>query len=145
MTRLRSKASARREGFTLVELLVVIVIIGLLASVVVTNYDKIFPQARRTKVISDLKGIETAIEVFKTSNQGRLPQTLDQLIEKDSNGLAYLKNYDTIPRDPWDHEYFYIPSPNGMAYELGSFGADGSQGGDGEGEDIDLKSMNKKK
>src|SRR5262245_40983896 len=133
------------KGFTLVELLVVIVIIGLLASVVVTNYDKIFPQARRTRVVSDLKAIEGAIEVYKTMNQGRIPQTLDQLVEKDTNGQAYLKNYDTVPRDPWEHEYFYIPSPNGMSYELGSFGADGSQGGDGENEDIDLKSLTKKK
>ena len=133
-----------RAGFTLVELLVVIVIIGLLATAVVTNYDKIFPKARLARVQADLKHIEGAIDIFKMNNTGRAPDTLEQLVTPDENGESYLKNYSSVPQDPWGNDYFYNTSPNGISYALGSFGADGQPSGQGEDEDITLSSMNQK-
>jgi len=140
----RRRLSLRR-GFTLVELLVVIVIIGLLASAVVANYDKIFPAGRRARVEADLVSIRNAIDIFKMQNNGRIPQSLELLVEKDSNGESYLKDRDKVPTDPWGNEYFYFPSQSGgTSFELGSYGADGAQGGDGEAGDIDLKSLQDK-
>lgn len=131
-------------GFTLVELLVVIVIIGLLATAVVTNYDKIFPQAKKARVSSDLKSIEQAIDFFKYQNGGKLPETLERLVEKDNNGQSYLRNQTSVPRDPWDFEYQYVPNPNGT-FELMSLGSDNAPGGEGEAEDISLITLNEKK
>lgn len=138
-------SSRRRAGFTLVELLVVIVIIGLLATAVVTNYDKIFPAAKKSRVAQDLQSLDQAIQFFKYSNNGRLPENLDRLVEKDENGVSYIKDASSVPRDPWDHEYVFMPSPNGMNYELMSYGGDGAPGGDGENEDISLASLKEKK
>jgi general secretion pathway protein G len=129
---------AARAGFTLVELLVVIVIIGLLATAVVTNYDKIFPAAKKARVQTDLMAIRQAIQMFKTNNASKLPESLERLVEADENGVRYLENWTTTPRDPWDNEYYYSPSSNGMTYELMSYGADGAQGGEGENEDLDI-------
>lgn len=129
-----------RRGFTLVELLVVIVIIGLLATAVVTNYDKIFPKGREARVKTDLLAIESAIDLFKMENNGKLPENLGRLVEPDSNGQRYIKDKESVPLDPWDHEYFYNVQPNGT-YDLGSYGADGQPGGDGENGDVTLKSI----
>jgi general secretion pathway protein G len=137
------RAGSRPTGFTLVELLVVIVIIGLLATAVVTNYDKIFPKGRLARVQTDLKSIEMAIEFFKVQNQGRLPDSLDQLVEPDENGQAYIKNATEVPVDPWDTPYFYNPNPNGT-FSLGSYGRDRQQGGEGEDADIELATLNKR-
>ena len=130
-----------RAGFTLVELLVVIVIIGLLATAVVTNYDKIFPAAKKARVATDLKGIEGAIKVYQTFNGGRLPENLEKLVQKDDNGVSYFSGNTSVPRDPWGNEYVYRPNSNGMTYELISYGSDGSPGGEGEAADISIETL----
>jgi general secretion pathway protein G len=151
MNRIRRNLGVRavRAGFTLVELLVVIVIIGLLATAVVTNYDRIFPAAKKARVATDLKGIEGAIKVYQTFNQGRLPESLERLVTKDDNGVSYFGSNTSVPRDPWGNEYVYRPASNGMTYELLSYGADGAPGGEGENADISLETLteeqNKKK
>jgi general secretion pathway protein G len=132
---------AARAGFTLVELLVVIVIIGLLATAVVTNYDKIFPAAKKARVATDLKGIEGAIKVYQSLNSARLPENLERLVTKDDNGVSYFGNVESVPRDPWGNEYVYHVNPNGITYELLSYGADGAPGGEGEAADISLSSL----
>lgn len=134
-----------RAGFSLVELLVVIVIIGLLATAVVTNYDKIFPQAKRTRVAQDLQSLDQAIQFFRLQNNSRLPENLDRLIQKDNDGIAYLRDATQVPRDPWNNEYVYQPHPNGLTYELMSYGSDNAAGGEGEAEDLSLASLKEKK
>lgn len=130
-----------RAGFTLVELLVVIVIIGLLATAVVTNYDKIFPAAKKARVEADLMAIRGAIKLFQSQNAGKLPESLERLVEPDQNGVRYIENYTTVPRDPWNNEYVYQVNPNGMTYKLESYGSDGAPGGEGENADISLETL----
>ena len=139
----RQRMARRSSGFTLVELLVVIVIIGLLATAVVTNYDRIFPKGREARVKTDILAIESAIDLFKMENNGKLPENIGRLVEKDANGQSFLKDKESVPLDPWDHEYFYNLQPNGT-YQLGSYGADGQPGGDGENADITLVTIRNK-
>lgn len=134
-----------RAGFTLVELLVVIVIIGLLAGAVAMNFDKIIPQAKKARVADDLRTLQQAIDIYKYQNSSRLPEGLERLVDKDELGISYLKNLNSVPRDPWENEYIYQPSSNGMTYQLMSYGADGAPGGEGENADISLELLNEKK
>ena len=100
----------RRSGFTLVELMVVIVIIGILAGVVVMKYTGHDYTARVTRVKADFKTLDDAITLFKL-NTGSYPEKLEDLIEQppEANNWQgpYLKG--GIPLDPWDTEYQYSP------------------------------------
>lgn len=124
-----------REGFSLAELMVVIVIIGLLATLVVPNVMKSLGSANIGKAKADINSIWQALDNYAIEHGGRYPDTLDQLIEKDESGRAYL-DLDRLPIDPWKNEYQYNPPSGGLPPELFSLGSDGEQGGEGDGRDI---------
>jgi general secretion pathway protein G len=136
-------ASARVRGFTLIEIMVVVVIIGLLAALVVPNLMGRVGQASVTKAKADVQAIETALTMYKLDNFN-YPSSgagLLALVQKPSDDTApnwrsggYLKR---IPRDPWGNEYQYAePGTHGGEFDLYSFGADKQQGGEGENADI---------
>lgn len=128
----------RRAGFSLAELMVVIVIIGLLVTVVVPNVMQKFGKAQLTVAKADINAINNAIQDFYINNGGRYPDTLEQLVTPDQLGNKFLDR-DTIPKDPWGNEYVYFPPRGGEnQVELMSYGADGAQGGDGKDRDITL-------
>ena len=132
------------SGFTLVELLVVMIIIAALAAVIVPRMFARAEQGRRAKAIADIKSLETAIDMYSADN-GAPPTTeqgLQALVEpptalpeaKNWNG-PYLKK--AIPRDPWGGEYMYVaPGEHNFDYDISSYGRDGREGG--EGADADL-------
>jgi general secretion pathway protein G len=134
----------QRDGFTLVELMVVIVIIGLLATVVAINVLPSQDRAMVGKARADVATLETALEqyrldnlVFPTTEQG-----LQALVSAPA-GLARPERYRQggyvrrLPEDPWGNAYQYRrPSAHGQAFDVFSLGADGREGG--EGEDADL-------
>jgi general secretion pathway protein G len=144
VTRLRRVASARasqRQGFTLVELMVVIVIIGLLATVVAINVLPSQDRAMVTKAKADIATLEQAIETYRLDNLD-FPTDLQSLVAAPA-GLAQPERYRQggyvrrLPEDPWGSPYQYRrPSAHGGQFDVFTYGADGKEGG--EGNDADL-------
>ena len=129
--RTKTPRSPDEEGFTLVELMVVIVIIGLLATVVVINVLPATDRAARTKAEADIATLEQAVEMYRL-NSLRYPsaeQGLQAVV--DAGFVRRLEN------DPWGNPYRYVvPGPGGTPFAVISLGADGREGGEGENADI---------
>jgi general secretion pathway protein G len=129
-----------KKGFTLVELLVVIIIIGLLASIVAPKFFGKLDNAKVKTVEAQLDLISTALDTFKLDT-GRYPTTDEGLesLWKNKNiknwGGKYLPK--PLKNDPWGNPYYYKqPGQNGNEYDLMSLGADGKKGGSGKDKDI---------
>ena len=121
-------------GFSFIELMVVIVIIGLLTSVVALNVLPSQDRAMSEKARADVAILSQAVEMFRLENL-RYPSMdhgLDALLP-DGDRQGYIK---ALPKDPWGNEYRYlIPGENGV-FDVMSLGADGRLGGEGEDADI---------
>jgi len=136
------------DGFTLVELMVVIVIIGLLATVVVINVLPSTDTASITKARGDIATLEQAIDLYKLDNFNypSTEQGLEALVTKPS-GSPEPRNWNkdgylpSVPKDPWGIEFQYISPGSEGPYDLYSFGADQREGGDGEGVDISVHDL----
>ena len=136
--------SSLAKGFTLIELMIVVVILGLLATMVMPKILDKPEQARRTKAKVDIRSIQSALAMFKT-DVGRFPTTTEGLQALVANpGLkgygkeAYLER---VPTDPWGNKYLYIcPGIHSKDYDLKSFGKDGEDGG--ADNDADIESWN---
>lgn len=129
----------KQRGFTLIEIMVVVVILGVLAALVVPQIMSRPDQAKAAAAQSDIKAIAMALDIYKLDNH-QYPssqQGLDALVSKPGgnpparnwNPDGYLKR---LPIDPWGNAYQYrVPGARGTGYDLFSFGADGKLGGDG--------------
>ncbi len=128
--------SSKRRGFTLAELMVVIVIIGLLVTVVGPNVLKYLTKGKWVRVKADIHTLDGAVTNYAIFNAGNFPDTMQLLVEKDANGNAFL-NRDTLPKDPWGNEYLYEPPGGGNKFRIYTYGADGAVGGEGDDADYD--------
>lgn len=134
----------KRAGFSLAELMVVIVIIGLLATLVVPNVLQRLSTSQTGIAKTDIVSISRAIDEFAVQNGGRFPESLESLVERDEKGYSYLKG-ERVPLDPWKNEYQYEPPSGGAQdYRLYSFGKDGEPGGEGDDADITLQAIQNK-
>ncbi|MEX2131914.1 MAG: type II secretion system major pseudopilin GspG, partial [Pseudohongiellaceae bacterium] len=130
--------SARRhKGFTLIEILVVMAIIGMLAVMVAPNLFRQQAGAMRDAALSQIAALETALDSHLI-DVGEYPDSLSGLMENESDRAAWNGPYlrRDVPRDPWGNEYVY--QSNGREFTLLSYGADGQQGGEGDDADISL-------
>ena len=132
-----------RRGFTLAEMMVVIVIIGLLATLVVPNVIKRFFQAQSTTARANISTIMQSLSEYAINNSGKYPDSLEPLVTPDEKGHCYLEGYKgKIPKDPWKNEYQYDPPQSGQPRpRVYSLGRDGSPGGEGEDADIDSENL----
>lgn len=133
----------KNAGFTLIEIMVVVVIIGILGALIVPSILGRADDARMTAARTDIQSISNALELFRLDNH-HYPSTeqgLRALVSppagfpeaRNWNKDGYLKK---LPKDPWGQEYLYI-SPGGHgAFDLYSLGADGTDGGTGTAADI---------
>ncbi len=143
-----SKMMHRRftqRGFTLIEIMVVMVILGLLVAIVAPNIMGRSDQAKVTIAETQLKNIQSALDLYRLDNS-HYPSTqqgLEALVSKPSgspepnnwNPDGYLKS---VPEDPWGNQFQYVSPGTEGPYDLYSYGADGQEGGDGDAADISV-------
>lgn len=131
----------RQSGFTLIEVMVVVVILGILASIIVPKIMDKPDQARIVKAQQDIRAIQSALEMYRLDNYvyPTTDQGLDALVQKPSGNPEppHWKQYlDRLPKDPWGHPYQYLnPGVHGPI-DIWSYGADAQPGGSGVNADI---------
>ena len=134
----------QQAGFTLLEIMVVVVIIGIMATVVAPQLLGRADEARVTKVRADITALEAALDLYRLDNYNypTTNQGLEALVIKPTTAPipktykegGYIK---TLPKDPWGRDYLYLqPGVKGKFYDLYSLGADGEEGGEGANADI---------
>jgi general secretion pathway protein G len=133
------------KGFTLIEIMVVIVILGILAMYVAPKLMGRPDEAKQVRVKMDLASLETALKLYKLDN-GIYPGTeqgLQALVQKPESGIipkkwrqgGYLEK-GKVPKDPWGNDLIYLSPGLKGDFEIVSYGADGVPGGENENKDI---------
>jgi general secretion pathway protein G len=141
----------RQSGFTLIEIMVVVVILAVLGALVVPNILGKVDKARITAAQTDIKSIGTALDLYRLDNfkyptteqglQALVKQPADPTITNYPAG-GYLH---TLPKDPWGNVYLYgSPGTDGRDYDLMSYGRDGKPGGEGPDADISNATLDQK-
>jgi general secretion pathway protein G len=135
----------KQAGFTLIELMVVVVIIAILAGLIIPRFMGETDKAKQAKAKMQIESLESALKMYKLDN-GSYPTTeqgLKALVETPTVGNlpknwrqgGYLEK-GKVPKDPWDHEYVYVSPGSHGDFDLSSLGADGEPGGEEFNKDI---------
>ena len=125
----------RNKGFTLIEILVVMAIIGMLAVMVAPNIFNQQAGAQRDAALSQISSLEAALDTYRL-DVGEYPDSLDGLRENDSGRASWNGPYlrRAVPVDPWGNDYVF--DSNGREFTLFSYGPDGERGGEGNDADV---------
>jgi general secretion pathway protein G len=144
---MKQKHNIKLKGFTLIEVMVVVVILGILAALVVPKIMSRPDEARLVKVKQDLRSLEAALKLYKLDNftYPTTDQGLEALVNKPNSSPepTQWQNYlDRLPKDPWQHHYYYLnPGIHGQI-DIWSQGADGQSGGNKINADIGNWTLN---
>jgi general secretion pathway protein G len=134
---------SKNRGFTLIEIMVVVVILGILAALVAPNVIRRIDDAQIAKAKQDIRSYETALNLYRMDNfkYPTTDQGLQALVQQPND--SSLKNWkqggyiDGLRKDPWGNDYLYVnPGTHGKEYDLYTLGADGQDGGEGTNADI---------
>jgi len=140
---LQARAPFRIRGFTLIEIMVVVVILGILAALVAPNVIRRIDDAQIAKARQDIRAYETALNLFRLDNfkYPTTDQGLQSLVQQP--GDTTIRNWkpggyiDGLRKDPWGNDYLYLnPGSKGKEYDLYTLGADGQEGGEGINADV---------
>ena len=143
----KDRRALSERGFTLVEIMIVVVILGLLVGLVGPRVIDRFKKAERHTAKAQIEMLATAVDTFRLDMR-RYPKELEELIRSSEDSKnwegPYLKK--DLPTDPWDNPYIYkCPGDERRDYDIISYGADGQPGGDKENADINnWESLDKK-
>ena len=143
--KLFSRKKNRQAGFTLIELMVVIVILGVLAGLIIPRIMGRPDEARQAKAKMQIEALESALKLYKLDS-GSYPTTeqgLNALVEAPTVGNipknwrqgGYLEK-SKVPKDPWGNDFVYLSPGNHGDFDLTCLGADGESGGEGVNKDI---------
>ena len=130
-----SAISSNQRGFTLIEIMVVVVILGLLAAIVAPNIIGNIDKAATSRAKQDIRQIETALKLYRMENF-KYPSSdegLAALVTPGESGQSFL---DRVPTDPWDNVYQYRNPGQQGEFDVFSLGADGQEGGEGINADL---------
>ena len=136
----RALKRTAQAGFTLIEVMVVVVILGILASFVVPRFMDKPDQAKIVKAESDVRAIESALAMYRLDNHN-YPSTSDglpALLQAPADAPSWKEGgyLDKLPKDPWGNDYQYLnPGVHGTI-DVFSYGSDGQQGGEGTAADV---------
>jgi general secretion pathway protein G len=134
----------KEEGFTLIEIMVVVIILSLLAGIIIPRIAGRPEEARRSKALVQIKQLEGALNLFKIDS-GFYPSTeqgLEALVTAPDTGEVprgfkeggYMKK---VPADPWGNPYIYLSPGEQDEFDLVSYGSDGEEGGEGKDADVE--------
>lgn len=132
----------RRSGFTLIEIMAVIIILGILSVILVKKVTDQVQRARQVAAGAKIVSFQGAVQFFAMDNS-RVPRLLTELVSKPADAKhwppdGYLDGLRKVPKDPWGNEYFYrTPGSDGREYIIGSYGKDGKEGGEDWDKDLD--------
>src|SRR3970040_980135 len=142
MLDLSARSPKTENGFTLIEIMVVVVIIGLLAAMIAPNIMRQLYRAEINRARQDVRSIESALDLYRLDNY-RYPSTeegLKALVTNPGETIApnwvkggYLKS---MPEDPWNREYLYLQPGQHGEFDVYTLGADGQEGGEDNNADI---------
>ena len=135
------RISKKEKGFTLIEIMVVVVILGILAAVVVPKIMDRPDTARKTKAAHDIRALESSLKLYKLDNFSypTTDQGLEALVDKPEGDVPNWKPggyLDKVPKDPWGNPYQYLSPGVNSDIDLYSLGVDRQPGGEGRNADI---------
>ncbi|MDX1588854.1 MAG: type II secretion system major pseudopilin GspG [Oleiphilaceae bacterium] len=138
----------KSSGFTLIEIMVVMVILGLLVALVAPNIMGRGDDARVTTAKAQMRNISNALDMYRLDNSHypSSEQGLEALVEEPS-GFPEPRNWNpdgylsSVPKDPWGNDYEYVSPGSEGPYDLYSLGADGRSGGEGNNADISVRDI----